>query len=139
MVQFNDFAEQVKLFGADKAEEKNEHVMVFVPSKTRDGRELDHTFWRNEAVRIMSTLFGGATSVPGFGGWLDEKDGGKVKEEAISVVCSFISEDEWHLDNALEVKNFLYRMGREAEQGAVAFHARGRYMEIPSESYEEKN
>ncbi len=54
--------------GAGGLELKDKHVCVFVPSRTRDGEQLDHEYWRAETIRTLSQLFGGATSVSGFGG-----------------------------------------------------------------------
>lgn len=122
--------------GAEGANPKDAYVAVFIPSKERDGRPLDHEYWRNEAVKVMSGLFGGATSVRGLGGWLDAEQDGKVKEEDISMVFSFFAEQEWNEENVLCLRDFLYRMGREAKQGAVGLHIMGKYLEILSKRYE---
>jgi len=129
--------------GADAETPRDTFLAVFVPSEERDGQPLDHEYWRNEAVREISQLFGGATSIKGVGGWLDRKQGGRVKEEDISIVFSFFALEEWHEKNVSHLKEFLYRMGRDAKQGAVAFYfsrpdSRAKYIEIPSESYEEE-
>ena len=80
----------------------------------------------------LSRLFGGATSVVGFGGWLDDERGGNVKEEQVSLVMSFTTADELNADNVLELRRFLHRMGREAQQGEVACYSGGRLMRIRS-------
>lgn len=81
-------------------------------------------------------MFGGATSVRGFGGWLDEEEGGQVKEEDISMVASYISKKDWNEDNALRLREFIYRMGRETKQGAVGLVALGEFLEIRAKQYE---
>ena len=123
-------SDYVNWLGAGGAEPKDTYVAVFVPSKTRDEQPLDHEYWRDEAMRTMSTLFGGATAVAGFGGWLDQERGGKVKEEQISMVFSFIAEDEWNKANVLELRKFLHRMGREAEQGEIGVLVKDRFLRI---------
>lgn len=133
MTKLNKGAEWL---GADTEIQKDTFVAVFVPSEERDGEQLNHAYWRSEAVREMSRIFGGATSVKGLGGWLDEDHGGEVKEEEISMVFSFISEEEWHEENVLRLKRFLYRMGKEAKQGAVGLYVMGTYLEIPNKRYE---
>ncbi len=111
--------------GASTENQKDAYVAVFVPSQTRDGDTIDHEYWRREAVKALSELFGGATSVSAFGGWLDVEQGGKVKEEEIAVVVSYIAKSEWNEANALRLRDFLYRMGRETRQGAIGLHVLG--------------
>ena len=122
--------------GADADDPKDSYVAIFVPSHTRDSKPIDHEYWRQEAVKTLSELFGGATSVSAFGGWLDVELGGKVKEEEISIVVSYIAESEWSETNALQLREFLYRMGRETQQGAIGLHVLGRYLEIKADKYE---
>ena len=123
-------ADQAEWLGAGDLEPKELHICVFIPSLTRDGRQLDHVYWRNETVRIMSRLFGGATVVEGFGGWLDDERGGHIKEEGISAAFSFFRADDWHEENVLELRKFLHRMGREAEQGEIGVYLNGKYRPI---------
>jgi hypothetical protein len=130
MATGGDLGQQSMWLGAGELEPKDRYVFVFVPTLTRDGRSLDHKHWRDETVRTMSRLFGGATSVRGFGAWLDEEMGGKVKEEAISMVVSFITSDEWNEDNLPELRKSLHRMGREAEQGEIGILVDGVFLRI---------
>lgn len=115
---------------------KREFLAVYVPSRTRDGRAIDHQMWRNKTVRLMSELFGGATSLAAYGGWLDEKCDDEIKEEEVSIVWSFYEEEEWDEEAATQVRDFAYRMGRETEQGAVGIVIMGHYVEIPDTAYE---
>lgn len=124
--------------GVDPSMVKETHVALFVPSRTRDGGVVDHELWRKEAVRVMSEIFGGATSVQGYGGWLDVEQGCQVKEENISVVFSFIREDEWNRENVFKLRDFLYRMGRETQQGEIGVYVRGTYLPIKADRYEHK-
>jgi len=62
-----EISELGRLLGA-YGEPKDQYVCVFVPSLSRDGKPIDHEFWRTETIRVMSRLFGGATSVCAFGG-----------------------------------------------------------------------
>jgi hypothetical protein len=119
-----------------QTEDRSFYVALFVPSEERDGTPLDHEYWRNETVRTLSMLFGGATSIQGYGGWLDVEQDNKVLEEAVSVVFSFFEEGNWNEGNVTLLKEFLHRMGREAKQGAIGLYVMGRYLEIPSSSYE---
>jgi hypothetical protein len=120
---------------ADPEKVKDSYVAVIVPSLNRDGAPVDHELWRNQTVREVSTLFGGATSFKGYGGWLDQEREGKVIEEEISLVVSFIRREEWSKTNVCRLKDFLFRMGRETEQGAIGLIVLGRYLEIPEKEY----
>lgn len=126
-----------KYWGINFGDPRNRYVVLFIPSKERDEiTPLDHEMWRNMAVQMLSKLFEGATSVKGYGGWLDENDNNKVKEEDISMVFSFFGEDEWTEDNATVVKDFLHKMGREAKQGAVSLVLNNTFYRIKSKNYE---
>ncbi|PCJ57005.1 MAG: hypothetical protein COA73_11300 [Candidatus Hydrogenedentota bacterium] len=125
------------MLGVEESSPKNSYIAVFVPSRTRDDEAIDHEHWRSAAVRLLSSLFGGATSVRAFGGWLDVEQGGEVKEEEISIVVSYISERDWNNNNAVQVRDFMYEMGRETKQGAVGLHVLGRYLEIGANQYEQ--
>jgi len=116
--------------GIGDLEPKDHYVCVFVPSLTRDGRPLNHPFWRDETVLAMSRLFGGATAVEGVGGWLDKEQGDRIKREPVSIVVSFITSNEWNQENLLELRAFLHRMGREAEQGEIGILSDGVFERI---------
>jgi len=122
-----EIAEIQKLLGA-YGETKDRHVCVFVPSRARDGSQIDHKFWRSEAVRVLSQLFGGATSVYAYGGWLDEEMGGEIKEEEESLVFSFFSSSELDKNAVLELKRFVHRLGRDAQQGEIGVHLDNQFL-----------
>ena len=132
MADFGQVEKSAKWLGSGDLEPKDRFVAVFVPSKTRDGKPLNHDAWRDQMVYQMSKLFGGATTVPAFGGWLDEERGGQVKQEAISMVGSFITADEWNEGNVFELKRFIHRMGREAQQGEIEVLLNGTFWRIRS-------
>ncbi len=121
--------DRAKSLGAHELEAKEFHVGVFVPSEKRNGEPVDHEYWRDEAVRTMSRLFGGATVADGFGGWWDE-EAKCVQEEAISIVFSFITRDEWNTSNLETLRKFLHRMGRDAEQGEIGILTNGVFRRI---------
>jgi hypothetical protein len=130
-----EISELQRLLGA-YGDTKDRYVCVFVPSLTRDGSSIDHEFWRSETVRVLSRLFGGATSVHAYGGWLDAEMGDKVKEESVSLVVSFFSSDELSKDAVLELKRFVHRMGREAQQGEIGILLGNRFLRFRRFDYE---
>ncbi|MCX7047378.1 MAG: hypothetical protein NTX50_18075 [Candidatus Sumerlaeota bacterium] len=117
-------------------EQKDHHVCVYVPSKTRDEKPLPHKVWVDATIQVMSELFGGATAVEGMGGWLDVERGNKVKKEEVTMVFSFITAEEWNERNVLILKRFVCRMGREAKQGEIGMLMDGRFFRIRRFDYE---
>jgi len=105
-------------------------VLVYVPSKTRDGAALDHTRWRDETVSKMTELFAGATAVPGFGAWRDDERGAAIKSEPVSIVTSYMAESDWNESNATNLATFLRYMGRETLQGEIGLIVDGEYFPI---------
>ena len=39
-------------------------LVLFIPSKDRTNQPIDQAFWVEEALRVLGTLFGGATAFP---------------------------------------------------------------------------
>ena len=136
MVTPVEMTQYMKWLGADDQKPKDAYAALFIPSMTRNGQPIDHEHWRDEAVRLMSKMFGGATSLKAYGGWLDIEQGEQVKEEEISIVFSYFAKEDWYKENVVSVMEFLYCMGRETSQGAVGLHVMGTYIEIPGERYE---
>ena len=122
--------------GADQYQEKDDYVAVFIPSQKRNGESLDHEYWCKEAVQTMSTLFGGATSMKGLGGWRDDEFEKKIKQEPISIVFSFMNKNDWNKENVFALRKFLHRMGREAEQGEIGLYKSGKYIPIRNYDHE---
>ena len=54
----------------------------------------------------------------------------EVKIENISMVVSFITREEWNKENILELRKYLHRMGREAEQGEIGILINGEFWRI---------
>lgn len=69
--------------GASEQDERDNFVIVFVPSVTRDGIDIDHDAWVERVVRELSSVFGGATAVEGFGGWSDVERDNRVVTERV--------------------------------------------------------
>jgi len=102
---------------------------VYVPNKDRFGKEFgNQRKWVLEAIRLLSELNGGASAMPPVeGGWMDDED--EIVWENPVVVYSFIRTESF-LANLPRIREFLHRMGRETEQGEIAFEFADRFYRI---------
>lgn len=120
-----DFAQQL---GATKA--ASTLLVLFIPSRDRADEPIDQDFWVSEALAVFGRLFGGATAFPqGRGVWRDDAQGGRLLFDEPVVIQCYTSVEA--LDQrADDLKGFLYRMGREARQGAIGLVIDRDYLEI---------
>jgi hypothetical protein len=117
-----------KLLGASQG--ASTLLVLFIPSKDRSDEDIDQRFWVDEGLTALGRLFGGATAFPqGKGVWRDDAQGGKLLFDEPVVIQCYTTEQkiESQLD---ELKSFLYRMGREARQGAIGLVIDRDYLEI---------
>ena len=120
-----EFAE---ILGASKA--ASALLVLFIPSKDRGDQPIDQSYWVDEALKTLGTLFGGATAFPqGRGVWRDDAQGGKLLfDEPVVVQCyTTASRFEQQMET---LGDFLRSMGREARQGAIGLVIDGDYLEI---------
>ena len=102
---------------------------IYVPNKDRHGNEIgNQRKWVLEASRLLSEINGGATAMPPVeGGWLNDE--AEIIWENPVLVYSFIKPAEF-LANLARLREFLHRMGRETNQGEIAFEFDGRFYRI---------
>lgn len=93
---------------------------IYVPNKDRHGREFgDQRKWVLEAIQMLTEINGGATAMPPVeGAWLDD-EGGLLWENPV-VIYSFVRPDRF-AESLSRVREFLHRLGRETDQGEIAF------------------
>jgi len=114
--------------GASKA--ASTLLVLFIPSRDRHDRAIDPERWVAESLRVLGTLFGGATAFPqGKGVWRDDAQGGKLLFDEPVVVQCYTSEQAIE-GQASNLRAFLHRMGREAKQGAIGLVIDRDYLEI---------
>src|SRR5947209_18236030 len=95
-------------------------IVLFVPSKDRDGRSIDHDFWVTAALETLGTLFRGATAYPRARGiWRDDERGGTLRYEQPTIVTCYADARHMTRDAQSGLRAFLHRMGREANQGEI--------------------
>ncbi len=92
---------------------------VYIPNKDKAGKELgNQRLWVLEVIDLMTRLNGGATAMPVEGAWRNEQ--GTTIWEYPVVVYSYLK-PEVFFANLPAIREFLHRMGRETNQGEVAF------------------
>lgn len=112
-------------------------IVVFVPSKDRNGQSIDQDFWVTEVLRTMAQLFRGATAYPkGRGVWRDDQAGGRLLEEEPVIVFSYASVSDVTTNALRSLYSTLSRMGRESQQGEVGDVIDGVYYGITDYSGE---
>jgi hypothetical protein len=106
-------------------------VVVFVPSKDRDGAAIDQDYWVDEVLSALGRLFRGATAYPrGRGVWRDDERGGALLKEEPVIVFSYAAEEAMTIPALQELYRTLSRMGREARQGEIGVVIDGKYYGI---------
>ena len=105
---------------------------VYVPNKDRKGQEIgNQRKWVLEAIRLLSRINGGATAMPPVeGGWLNE-EGNEIIWENPVLVYAFIRPEPF-VQGLPRLRELLHRMGRETNQGQVAYEFDGRFYRIRS-------
>ena len=105
-------------------------LVLFIPSKYRRNKAINQRFWVEAALNVLGTLFGGATAFPkGRGIWRDDAQGGKLLFDAPVVIQCYTGGEAIERQMPA-LRDFLYRMGREARQGAVGLVIDDEYLEI---------
>jgi hypothetical protein len=106
-------------------------VVVFVPSKDRDGQPIDQERWVDEVLTTLGRLFRGATAYPkGRGVWRDDERGGTLLTEEPVIVFSYAAEGALTVEALTELYRTFSRMGREGKQGEIGVVIDGKYYGI---------
>ena len=106
-------------------------VVLFVPSKDRDGQPIDQEYWVDEVLRTLGRLFRGATAYPrGKGVWRDDQRGGALLTEETVIVFSYAASPDLTVETLTDLYRTLSRMGREAKQGEIGVVIDGKYYGI---------
>lgn len=93
---------------------------VYIPNKDKNDQEFGtQRRWVLEAIELLSVINGGATAIPVEGGW--KNDEGQLILEDPVVVYSYIRDSAQFVAKLPRIREFLHRLGRETNQGEVAF------------------
>ena len=111
-----------EIFGADDVREQR--FAIYVPNKDRDGQPVEQEIWVDAALKLLSSINGGATAMPPVrGAWLNPDSGKLVIEEPV-LVYSYIDPDRFEA-RVSELVDLVHRMGRETRQGEMAIEFDG--------------
>ncbi len=106
-------------------------IVLFVPSKDRDGNDIDHDFWVTGGLEALGTLFRGATAYPRARGvWRDDERGGTLRYEEPTIVTCYADPKTMTNTAQSRLRAFLHRLGRETNQGEVGIVIGDKYYGI---------
>jgi len=102
-------------------------LTVYVPNKDKNDVEIgNQRKWVLEALALLTELNGGATAMPPTEGVWGNEQGQLIWEHPV-VVYSFVVRPSAFRKNLPRIREFLHRMGRETNQGEVAFEFENRF------------
>jgi len=101
---------------------------VYIPNKDQLDQEIGtQRRWVLDAIRLLSEINGGATAIPVEGGWLGNE--GRLIQEHPVVVYSYVNTEPF-LASLPRIREFLHRLGRETNQGEIAFEFGNQFFRI---------
>jgi len=99
---------------------------IYVPNKDKVGKEIgNQRAWVLEALDLMTRFNGGATAMPPVEGAWRNEHGETIWDHPV-VVYSYLKPDVFFANLPI-IREFLHRMGRETNQGEVAFEFETRF------------
>src|SRR6202022_3410463 len=105
-------------------------LVLFIPSVDRNEKSFDQGEWVTAALKLLGLVFCGATAFPqGQGVWRDDARGGILVFDEPTVIECYTNDQA--IENSTEpLRDFLLRMGKQTNQGAVGFVIDREYFEI---------
>jgi hypothetical protein len=117
-----------KVMGADAAS-AIQRLTLYIPSRDQHGEDFDPRPWVDEALRLLSSIGGGATAMPPVdGAWFNPATA-KLVIEKVVLVYTFIDADKF-VEHLRALRAFLHRLGRETDQGEIVFEFEDRLFRI---------
>ena len=105
-------------------------LTLYIPNKDREGGELGtQRKWVLESADLLARIGGGVTIMPpAEGGWFDTENDRIIWERPV-VVYTYVKPDLF-LERLGDLRAFLHRLGREANQGEIAGEFDGAFYRI---------
>ena len=103
-------------------------LTLFIPSLDAQGAPINQAAWAEDALRVLGTLFRGATAFPpGRGVWRNDSEGGALLFEDVVMITSYADPNALTDEALLSLRHFLHRLGRETGQGEIGLVIGGEY------------
>jgi len=99
------------------------NIKLYIPSTKEVDKKIDTSNYQKEALRIFSSLFGGATSYEAIGAWASEKHG--LITEEVLIVESYATKKAIKKGLARVIKLAL-KIKKELKQEAVSLEYNGK-------------
>ena len=97
-------------------------VSIYVPSTKDINKEINNTPYIDKALKLLSQMFGGATSTAALGAWVT--DTGKLVKEKTTLVYAYSDSNKLQ-DNIATVIEFCETLKTELTQEAIALEING--------------
>jgi hypothetical protein len=109
-------------FGASTG--SRQRLTLYIPTEDCDGDPIDdREAWFQEAIKLLTMIGGGTTVMPCRGAWYNTASG-KIIQENVDVIYTFVKANGL-TQNRSSLRSYLHRLGRETNQGEVAFEFDG--------------
>lgn len=107
----------------------DQRFAIYIPNRDQNGKRVRQRKWVLEALRLLSTICGGATAMPPVrGAWLNDVTDFLVIEKPV-LVYAFIEPEKFHA-RFKEISAFVHRVGRETNQGEMAVEFNQTFLRI---------
>ena len=94
-------------------------VAIYVPSTIDVYKSIDNTQYVNEVAKELCILFGGATSQVAVGSWYSN-DLNKLVTENVTIVYSFISDDDYTEENLKKIVSIAKKLCKDMTQECIS-------------------
>lgn len=100
----------------------NQNVKIYIPSTTDINKEVDTSLHVEQALSLLASSFGGATSYQAFGAWLSAS--GQLIKEKVTVCEAFCKEIEIQ-EKIEDIYDFCLKLKIDLKQEAIALEVNG--------------
>ena len=117
-----------KLMGADETS-AIERLTLYIPSRDQHGKDFDPRPWVDRALRLLSSIGGGATAMPPVDGAWFNPDTSTLVIEKVVLVYTFIDPKKF-VAALPALRTFLHQLGHLTDQGEIVFEFENRLYRI---------
>jgi hypothetical protein len=98
-------------------------IKLYIPSTIETNKPADNSKQVDQAIKLLSSLFGGATSYEAIGAWTDQA--GELVKEKITIVQSFATAEQVE-ENIMDVVKHAQNLKNEMSQEAISLEYDGK-------------